>query len=109
MVLPYGIEEQYRLFRAFLDNSDPCLTIEQPFYETDAILTIAIEDWEKEHGSDKVRIQYFTSDSCIKRVLTKKRSGLTKRIVLEKVYTSGGVWKGCSQFVTSVRPGRSLI
>jgi ribosomal protein S19E (S16A) len=103
MVLPYGILEQYSYFVTFLDGTTPNLHIQEPFYETASILDIAIKDWETKHGSDQVRIQYYESDSCTKRVLTKKGSGLIKRIVLEKVYTSGWVWKSSREFVTSVR------
>jgi hypothetical protein len=105
MVLPYGILDQYSYFVTFLNNSLPTLHIKEPSYETVAILDIAIQDWERDHGSDKVRIQYYESDSCTKRILSKKGSILIKRILLDRVYTSGWVWKNCSQFVSSVRPG----
>ena len=105
MRLPYGVLEQYEFFSTFLHDSTSYLHIENPFYETAAILDIAIQDWETEHGSDNVRIQYFTSDSCIKRVLTRKWLSITKRILLDQVYISGWVWKKYSQISTSERPG----
>jgi len=106
MILPYGIVEQYNFFLTFLNSSELLLHIQEPFCETDAILTIAVNDWETEHGSEQVRIQYYESDSCIKRVLTNKKSGVVKRIVLDRVYTSGWVWKSLKQIATSTRPGR---
>ena len=105
MVLPYGIVEQYSYFREFLDSSASCLHIEQPFYETPAILDIAVQDWVQEHGSDVICVQYYTSDSCSKRVLTNKKSGRTKRVLLDLVYISGWVWRSLPRFVTSVRTG----
>jgi len=104
MQLPYGILEQYEFFCTFLNSSEYYLHIEQPFYETATILDIVIQDWETKHGSDQVRVQYFTSDSCTKRVLSKKGSSVIKQILLDRVYISGWVWKSCSQFVTSIRP-----
>lgn len=103
MVLPYGILEQYSYFLTFLDSTIPNLHIEEPFYETTAILDIAIKDWETKHGSDQVHIQYYESDTCTKRVLSKKGSSVTKRILLEKTYNSGWSWKSFDEFVTSVR------
>ena len=101
MRLPHAIDDQYTMFRSFLDDVSPLLHIEAPFYETAAILQIAINDWEKKYGRANVRIQYFESDTCSKRVLT--RNGFTKRIHLDLPYTSGWLWRSHPQFATSLR------
>jgi hypothetical protein len=86
MQLPNGIEEQYIFFTKFLEEpykKDQILHIHKPFYETSSILTIAIQDWEKRFISDRIQIQYFESDTCIKRIITMKQTNITKRIILD--------------------------
>jgi hypothetical protein len=86
MQLPNGIEEQYLFFIKFLEEpykKDQILHIYEPFYETPSILAIAIQDWEKKFKSDKIKIQYFESDTCIKRIVTMKQINITKRIILD--------------------------
>jgi len=95
MQLPYGIEEQYLLFRTFLlDPSQPSFHIEQPFPETEMILQVALQELD----TNTIRIQLFESDSCVKRILTDKKTGQTKRIILSKPCASTWVWKRFSKF-----------
>jgi hypothetical protein len=101
MRLPYAIDEQYTMFSSFLDGTAPLLHIEKPFYETAAILDIAIHDWEKKHGRTNVRIQYIESDTCSKRIVTHGSS--IKRILFDIPYSSGWTWKSYPKIVTSLR------
>jgi len=100
MILPYGIEEQYIFFKDFLSNPHfTAIHVKNPYYETSSILTIAIQDWEKEQLH--VHIQYIESDTCSKRILTTKNQ--VKTIQLDIQYESGWVWKTLPTFTTSVR------
>jgi len=105
MILPYGIEEQYSFFIEFLQNPTySTIRILEPYYETDAIVMIALQDWEKSIGPQTVRIQYIESDTCSKRKITNKLTNITKEIYIEIPYTSGWVWNSFSRSSNCVRP-----
>jgi len=105
MILPYGIEEQYNFFIEFLQNPTyASMHILEPYYETDAILTIALQDWEKSVGPQTVHIQYIESDSWSKRNITNKLTGITKQIHIELPYKSGWIWNSFSRSSNCTRP-----
>ena len=89
MQLPYGIVEQYQLFHTFLQASTQTLLhIEYPYPETETILQVALDTIDPRI----FRIQYFESDTCLKRVLTHRSSGQMKRILLGRPYALSWVW-----------------
>ena len=95
MQLPYGIIEQYQLFHTFiLESSKASLHIEEPYPETETILQTALEALDPRI----FRIQYFESDSCLKRILTNKLSGQMKRILLGRPYALRWIWKNYKTF-----------
>jgi hypothetical protein len=106
MQLPYGIDDQYIFFINFLkdvSNMNQTLHIQYYSYETPAILSIAIHDWEKELGSDTVQIKYIESDSHSKRVIVNKKTNQIKTILFDIDYTIDWVWKSYSQFTIVIR------
>jgi hypothetical protein len=105
MILPYGIDEQYSFFIEFLNEPYPAtMRILEPYYETDAILTIALQDWEKTLGPQNVHIQYIESDTQSKRKITNKLTNITKQINIELPYKSGWIWNSFSRTSNCVRP-----
>jgi hypothetical protein len=90
MCLPYGIEEQYLFLESFLnDPSSKLLRIEEPYYETPAILTIVLQAFETKYGPSNIHIRYVESDSAIKRFIINKKTNQMKTIILDMPYTIG--------------------
>jgi hypothetical protein len=105
MILPYGIDEQYSFFIEFLKEPySATMHILEPHYETDAIVTIALQDWEKTLGPQHVHIQYIESDTWSKRKITNKLTSITKQIHIELPYKSGWIWNSFSRTSNCVRP-----
>jgi len=113
MYLPYGIDEQYIFLESFLNSSptQSVLHIRESYCETPAILAVVLQLWEQQHGSSNVRIRYLESDSAIKRIVTNKRTGEMKTIILDIPYSLG--WElyyyKKQQIVTAVRLGTHMI
>jgi len=90
MCLPYGIEEQYLYLESFLhDPSSKLLRIQEPHYETPAILTIVLQAFEAKYGPSNIHIRYLESDSAIKRFVINKKTNQMKTIILDIPYTIG--------------------